>query len=179
MRRVALLLIAMVFVQCHRAAAKRVTPPPPFDANAFIVSTMEIARSDLAIAALPARKGAYAPPPARQLAADVVRDQRTLLAAITAIAQRRGIASPAGVPDAQAALQENLAAVDDQFAQAFTLAMMQNLDALDASMSRAAQSSDAELRHFAATFTPLVRAGRAEAGAVLREVGGSPFRVAR
>jgi len=175
MRRVALFLLVLLAAHCHRAPRKAAVRQPPFDPNAFIVSTIEMTSSDVAIAPLTAVKGRRE---TRRLASDIAREQRGMLAAIGAIASRRGIASPAGLPDAQVALRENLAEVDDQFDQAYVLAMMQNLDALDASLGRAAQSNDAELRQFAARFQPIVRARREDAASVLSELGGSPFRVA-
>lgn len=178
MRRVALLLSLALVVHCHRATKPTAVQQPPFDANAFIVSTMQLAQSDIAIAPLTASKGVYSHPQTRRLATDVAREQRMMLAALTPIAQRRRIA-PAPLPDAQVALRESLVGVDDQFDQAYALAMVQNLDAQDAELARAAASSDPELRQFAARFEPMVRARRADAAEVLNAFGGSPFHVAK
>lgn len=176
MRRVALLVSLVLAMHCQRHA-QPAAMHPPFDAKACIVATMQLAQSDIAIAPLTGIKGRYSHPQTRRLANDIAREQRMIVASLTPIAQRRQIAISA-LPDAQVAMRQSLVGVDDQFDQAFALAMVQNLDAQDAQLAQAAASTDPELRQFAARFEPMVRARRADAAEVLNGFGGSPFRVA-
>jgi len=167
--------IALLAAACHRGeAAKQV---PPFDANAFIVATANLARSDVDLGDLALRKARL--PETRQLAAIVAVEQRTLLAALAALAQRRKIALPAVLEDRRAALHQNLSILPGQvFDRSWALAMMQDYDVILRGLGDAAKSGDDDLRAFAARVQPTISARRADAGALLARLGGSPFNVA-
>ena len=167
--------IALLAAACHRGeAAKQV---PPFDANAFIVATANLARSDVDLGDLALRKARL--PETRQLAAIVAVEQRTLLAALAALAQRRKIALPAVLEDRRAALHQNLSILPGQvFDRSWALAMMQDYDAILRGLAAAAQSGDDDLRAFAARVRPTISARRTDAGELLARLGGTPFNVA-
>ena len=167
--------IALLAAACHRGEAAKQNPP--FDANAFIVTTAGLARSDVDLGDLALRKARL--PETRQLGAIVGVEQRTLLAALAPLAERRKIAMPAVLEDRRAALHQNLSMLPGQvFDRAWALAMVQDYDAILRGLAAAAQSGDQDLRAFAARARPKISARRTDAGELLARLGGTPFNVA-
>jgi putative membrane protein len=163
---------ALLFVSCHRGGPSA----PPFDANAFIAATADVARSDVNLGDEAARRARL--PETKQLGAAVAAEQRALLADLATVAQRRKVALPAALEDRRAALQQNLAILQGRvYDRAWALALVQDYDALLSSLGAASQS-DEDLRAFAARVRPTVAARRKAVGALLNELGGSPFNVA-
>ena len=162
----------LVAAGCHRGGASGAAP---FDANAFIVSTANLALSDADLGDQAAHRAHL--PETKQLGAAVAAEQRALLAALAPIAQRRKIAMPVVLEDRRAALHQNLSLLSgDLFDQGWALAMTQDYDAMLGALSTAARSDD-ELRAFAARVRPTLIARRKSVAALLSHLGGSPFNV--
>jgi len=166
----ALLSLVLLLAACYRAAG------PPFDANAFLATTANLAISDVDVGTLAARRAQL--PETRQLGAAVAGEQRALLAAMAPLAQRRRVAMPAVLEERRVALRQNLSMLaPDMFDRAFALAMVQDYDALLGILGDAAHSGDDDLRAFAKGARPTVAARRRAAAALLSRLGGSPFNV--
>jgi predicted outer membrane protein len=166
--------VALLAAACSRGEAAKT---PSFDAKAFIATTASLARSDVDLGDLAVRKGRL--PQTRQLAAALAAEQRALLGALAPVAQRRGVAMPAGLEDRRVALHQNLSILSGQvFDRAWALAMVQDYDAIVRGLGDASDSGDDDLRAFAARVQPAVMARRKAANDLLAKLGGSPFNVA-
>ncbi|HEV2721353.1 MAG TPA: DUF4142 domain-containing protein [Thermoanaerobaculia bacterium] len=165
------LSLVLLATACQRAA-----DAPPYDAGAFIVTTANLALSDVDVGTLAARRAQL--PETRQLGAAVAAEQRALLAALVPLAQRHRVAMPAVIEERRVALHQNLSILaPDMFDRAFALAMVQDYDAMLATLGDAARSGPDDLRDFAARVRPTIATRRRAAAALLSRLGGSPFNV--
>ena len=165
------ILAALLLAACHRRASG-----PPFDPNAFIATTANIATSDVDLGDYAGRRARL--PETKQLGAAVAAEQRALLGQLAPLAQRRKVAMPAALEDRRAALHQNLSILPGQvFDRSWALAMVQDYDALLAGLGAASRSDD-DVRAFAARVRPVIAARRKALGALLDHLGGSPFNVA-
>jgi len=163
---IALLLAAA----CHRGAAD----DPPFNSNAFITTTANLALSDVDLGDEAVRKARR--PETKQLRAAVVSEQRAFLAALAPLAQQRNVALPSILEDRRAALHQNLSILPGQtFDRAWALAMVQDYDAILIALREASQSDDPGVRAFAKRMRPTITARRKAVGDLLGDLGGSPF----
>lgn len=175
MRKLAVLAcLAVLFLGCGRHEQSNAAA---FDANGFLLTTANIAFSDVDLGGQAARKGRL--PETRQLGLAVANEQRALLAGAAPLLQHRGLRTPTVVEDRRAALHQNLSILPGQvFDRGWALAMVQDYDAILQGMSHAAQSNDGELRDFVARYRPAIAARRTAVNDLLSRLGGSPFNVA-
>ena len=163
---------ALLIAACHRSGADA----PPFDPNAYVATTANIAYADVDLGDYAVRRARL--PQTKQLGAAVAAEQRALLAQLAPIAQRRKIAMPNALEDRRVALHQNLSILSGNlYDRAWALALVQDYDALLGGLGAASQS-DADLRAFAAHVRPTIEARRKTLGALLAQLGGSPFNVA-
>lgn len=160
----------LLAVACHRGAAEA----PPFNANAFITTTANVALSDVDLGDQAMRKARR--PETKELGAAVMNEQRALLAALAPLAQRRNVAMPSLLEDRRAALHQNLSILPGEvFDRAWALAMVQDYDAILAALRDASRSNDGDVRAFAARMRPTINARRKAVNGLLGTLGGSPF----
>lgn len=165
-------MAALLFAACHRGGASA----PPFDPNAYIATTANLAYADVDLGDYAVRRARL--PQTKQLGAAVAAEQRALLAQLAPLAQRRRIAMPNVLEDRRAALHQNLSILSGQlYDRAWALALVQDYDALLNGLAAASRSDD-DLRAFAGRVRPTVAARRKSVGALLEQLGGTPFNVA-
>lgn len=161
---------ALLIAACHRSGAGA------FDANAFVLTTANIAYGDVDLGDYAVRRARL--PETKQLGAAVAAEQRALLAQLAPLAQRRKVAMPTVLEDRRVALHQNLSILSgDTYDRAWALALVQDYDALLGGLGEASHSDD-DLRAFAARVRPAVQARRKTLGALLARLGGTPFNVA-
>jgi len=146
----------------------------PFNGRAFLTQTLLTTLADANLGTMAAKKGRLAE--TRELGAAMQREQQQLHDAAAAIARRRGIDIPRGIEQKKAALTDNLAILPGQvFDRGYTLAMLQDLRAVSATLDRASRSSDRELAAFAKYWRPILDEREENAERVMKKLGGSPF----
>ena len=164
-----LFIALLLAVACHRGAAE----DPPFNANAFITTTANLALSDVDLGNQAMRKARL--PQTKQLGAAVMNEQRAFLAALAPLAQRRNVPMPSLLEDRRAALHQNLSILPGQvFDRTWALAMVQDYDAILAALRDAARSNDGDVRAFAARMRPTIDARRKTVNDLLTSLGGPP-----
>jgi hypothetical protein len=85
---------------------------------------------------------------------------------------------PRVLEDRRAALHQNLSILSgNTYDRAWALALVQDYDALLGGLGAASRSDD-DLRAFTARVRPTIEARRKALGALLAQLGGSPFNVA-
>jgi predicted outer membrane protein len=171
MRTAAIVLLTVLAAACSRSGARAAET---FDAQRFVITTTQstIANADLGI--LAARRGRR--PETRQLGSILHRQQLDLQHALAAIAQRKHLGVPNVMEPRKVALRENLEILPGEvFDRGYALAMVQDLDAMSASLQRAARSGDRDLASFASQNLPRIREERELAASLLKSLGGSPF----
>jgi putative membrane protein len=166
------LALAALAVGCRHEKPK--PQAPSFDAARFIASTLQTSIADTDLGAMAAHRGRL--PETRQFGAAMQREQGQLVAALTAMAKRKGVAVPTAVEEKKRALKDNLSILPGQvFDRGYSLAMLQDLNAMIPTFRAAASSGDAEVSAFAKQQLPIITAEQKSAAAVLSRLGGSPF----
>jgi predicted outer membrane protein len=173
MRRIAVLfLCTAVLGGCARENAR--SQGPPFDVKKFLTLSLQTTMADADLGGLAAKKGRLAE--TRQLGAMMQREQEELRRALQAAAQRKGVPPPQAVEEKKRALKDNLLILPGQvFDRGYSLAMVQDLNALIESFRAAAASGDTDLVPLARQYLPRLAAQQKEATRVLDRLGGSPF----
>jgi len=172
MKRFGIAVCAIVIViACRRAATHHGSG---FDRNAFILTTLQTTLADNDLGAIAARRGRR--PETRQLGATLHREQHQLFSQLSAIAQREKIAVPATIEPKKAALEENLSILSgEDFDRGYTLAMLQDANAMSASFRAASTCGDPLIENFAKQNLPVIASEQQSAAALLKSLGGSPF----
>jgi len=166
------LCVIVVAIACRRAATQQ--RATPFDRNAFILTTLQTTLANNDLGAIAARRGRR--PETRQFGATMHREQHQLFVQLSAIAQREKIAVPTAIDAKQQALKENLAILPgEMFDRGYTLAMLQDANAMTASFRAASTCGDAQVENFAKQNLPMIAGEQQSAAALLKSLGGSPF----
>lgn len=140
----------------------------------FIASTLQLSASETELGTTAARRASTAE--VRALGEQMARDYGRLHQELAALAARKGVLVPAGVDEKRAALKGNLAyLVGPVFENAYSLAMVEDLERLVPSFKAASRSGDADVEAFARRWLPVLEQEQNLAGAALKKTGGSPF----
>jgi predicted outer membrane protein len=167
-----LVLCTALAAACARQEAAANTPS--FDGKRFLTLSLQTTLSDADLGSIAAKRGRLAE--TRQLGALMQREQTELHRALVAAAQRKSVTPPDAPEEKKRALKDNLLILPGQvFDRGYSLAMMQDLNALIDSFNAAAASGDADIAPIAKQYLPKLTAERKEASKVLDRVGGSPF----
>ena len=104
-------------------------------------------------------------------------DQSRLLHQLESIARKKNVSIPDQPLEKAVALRENLVTLPGQvFDRAYTLAMVQDLTLLTAQYKTAATWNDADISAVARDTLPGLQVRLDAANALLKRLGGSPFK---
>ncbi len=170
MRAVTAYIAALLLLACARDGGRTNGSAPPFNANAFITSTMQNAAADADIAVLATKRGWL--PETRELGAMIDRAQSEMRADLARLAQRRKLAIPAVMEEKKVALKENLQILLPlTFDRAYAFAMLQALNTTLRNFDVAGRSDDGELRQFVHRWRDRLVEQQRAAHAVVKRIG--------